>query len=111
MPEVELHGLRVDSKGSQGPSGPRAVDWGPGATHGKDEVMREAASHTQCQFVELSIGDFFLFFPANEFGVASGYVKRSADSATPAGGGEVTPFKSEDLVWKEASVGENYGLC
>lgn len=73
--------------------------------------MRETASHTQCQFRDLSIGEFFLFFPANEFGVASGYVKQSADCATLAGGGEVTPFKDGDLVWKEAAVGDNYGLC
>jgi hypothetical protein len=73
--------------------------------------MQEAPSHTQCLFKELSIGDFFLSFPANEFGVASGYVKRSADSAIPAGGGDATPFKAEDPVWKEAAVGDNYGLC
>ena len=73
--------------------------------------MQEAASHTQCKFKELSIGEFFLSFPPNEFGVASGYVKRSVDSATLAGGGEVTPFKGEDLVWREASSGDNYGLC
>ena len=73
--------------------------------------MQEAPSHTQCKFKELSIGDFFLCFPANEFGVASGYIKESANSATPTGGGEVTPFKGEDLVWKEASIGDNYGLC